>query len=400
MFRGGLLQAVHYAALGAGVPFLSLYLKRTLVMPAGGPALAPIGVVLFLNAVVGIASASLAGYLADRFQVGNRLLAILSVLVALAMTAVALPAMMLGWVLTTRVSVVAVAFTAAGLFQRPIAPLIDSECLEAVRAGHGGPDRYGRLRLWGSVGWIAAAAAVGWLVDERLAVPVLAYAGGFAVLAGVAARGVTSTVRAVRIPWAHLLGDHMFRRHLIFVFLMLLGNTSSFLFTAYFLDDARLSPGLIGLSFALGAVGELPVLYWSDRLIRRIGNRGMITAGAAVTTIKLVLFVLFSGGGSAAALVLAQLLMGPGFVLLYAGIVDLADRRAHPHLRATYQNLTHVASTMAQAAGGLLAPAVLAASGSRGLMTGAAALVAAAAAYFLLFVRGHGPQAQAGVPAE
>ena len=58
-------------------------------------------------------------------------------------------------------------------------------------------------------------------------------------------------------------------------------------------------------------------------------------------------------------------------------------------MRATYQSLHHLMGTLGQALGGPFASLVMSRFGSRGLMGIDAVVVALAALYFLIRVRGH-----------
>jgi PPP family 3-phenylpropionic acid transporter len=353
-----------------------------------------IGLVVFLNSIVGTISTPLAGLVADRFHIENRLVTSLATVTALGMIGVLLAGIVPTWPLSVRLAVVLAGYTISGLTLRPIVPLIDTEALTYVRTRHGGSDRYGTIRLFGTLGWIFGAASMGWIVSraDNPAVSVAGYALGFVILGLVAATGFRAEIERVKIPWSHLKGDVLFRRYLLFVLVLFLGMTNAFIFTGYFLDDARVPYALIGLSFAVGALGEIPVMLWSHRLLRLLGIRGMILVGCVLTIAKLLLFYVGAGTGSLLLLGLGQLMMGPSFSMLYVGFVSLVDGQAHPDMRATYQSLHHLVGTLGQALGGPFAALILAAVGSRGLMGVDALIVFAAGLYFLLTVRDRAPQ--------
>jgi PPP family 3-phenylpropionic acid transporter len=388
-----LLQWFFYMAFGAGIPFLTIYFKRTLVLPGGEPAVYAIGLVVFLNSIVGTISTPFAGFVADRFHIENRLVTSLASFTALGMLGVLIAGLVHAWPLSSRLALILVGYTLSGLFLRPIVPLIDTEALAYVRARHGQSERYGRIRLFGTLGWIFGSASIGWVVSraDDPAVAIGGYTLGFVVLALVAATGFRAKVEKVAIPWSHLRRDVVFRRYLFFVLVLFLGMTNAFVFTGYFLDDARVSFAVIGLSFAVGAIGEIPVMFWAHRLLRRWGNRGIILIGCGLTILKLLMFYVGAGMESVLLLVCGQLLMGPSFAMLYVGFVNLVDGQAHPDMRATYQSLHHLVGTLGQALGGPFAALVMTRIGSRGLMGADAVVVSLAALYFLFMVKGRAP---------
>jgi PPP family 3-phenylpropionic acid transporter len=385
------MQGGFYAAFGCGVPFFSIYYKHILVSADGSPAVGLIGVLFFVNAVAGIVSMPLLGYLADRFKIRNRLVSVLAAIVALFMVPVAVAGTpwAMGWSLEARALATFLGFGIAGLAVRPIMPLMDSETLAFLRASEGGTTRYGRIRAWGTVGFIITATGVGVLLNATgaLYLGITAYSLGFVGLVFIASGGFRAILPPVRIPLEHLFHDRTFRRYLVFVFFTYLAFTNAFTFTGYFLDDAEVNLALIGLSFALGAVAEVPIMQGSHRLIGRLRNTGVIMAGALTTAFKLILFVIGDAAGALWLLVGSQVLNGVGFGMMFVGFVSFVDQQAHPDLAATYQNLHHVAGTAGFATGMLVAPLVIEAFGSRTLMGVDAALLLVCVAYFVTVVR-------------
>ena len=386
-----LLQGGYYAAFGCGVPFFSIYFKRILIAADGTPAVGLIGVLFFVNAAAGILAMPLLGYLADRFRIQNRLVGILAAIVSLFMVLVAIAGTgwAMDWTLEARALLVFAGFGTAGLAVRPIIPLMDAETLAFLRSSEGDGSRYGRIRAWGTVGFIATATGIGVLLHRTgaLYLAMAAYSLGFALLAVVASRGVRGALPSVRIPWEYLVRDRTFRRYLLFVFFTYLAFTNAFTFTGYFLDDANVNLALIGLSFALGAVAEVPIMQRSDRLIARFRNTGLIMGGVLTTTVKLILFVIGDIAGAMWLLVGSQMLNGVGFGMMFVGFVSFVDEQAHPDLASTYQNLHHTAATAGFATGMLLAPLVIEAFGSRVLMGVDAALLIVCIAYFIVVVK-------------
>lgn len=397
--RIAVLQGLYYAAMGVAGPFAVIYYKRVLVAADGTPAVGLLGLLLFVGTIVGVVSLPVAGVLVDRFKIENRLLAVLATLVAVGMMPIAMagaPAAE-AWPLATRWLVLMAGVAINGLFIRPMAPILDTETLSYLHACYGSGERYGLLRMWGTIGWVVTATGVGLLLGRGgdLAGVFRGAAIAYLVLAAVAATGVRAQIQPVSIPWHHLRRDRVFRRYLVFIFVFYLASSSSFNFTGYFLDDLNMGAAGIGVAFGLGAVFEIPIMKWADRLLARLGHQRMLLLGTAVTALKLLLFVAAGGRARPVLMAVIHSLTGVGYPLVWLGAIALMDGRAHRDLRATYQTLNQLVATVGMALAGPFGSLIVAAAGSRWLMGADALLLAAAAGYLVLVVGEREPAATA-----
>ena len=226
-WRIRLLPFVFYAAFGAGVPFYSVYYRSILQYPDGTPVHFLIGLAFFLQSILGILAPPIAGFLADKFKIENRLLALFSILVACGAILVAIPGMtnFSDWTLRQRVPFLFSGVVVIGLFLRPIIPLIDTEILQHLHKRWGHSRGYGRIRTFGALGWILSASMTGFLIYRfgRLNISMIGYGALFLGLALVARSGFRSKIRPVQIPWEKLRQDKLFQRFLIFSFLVFFG---------------------------------------------------------------------------------------------------------------------------------------------------------------------------------
>ena len=392
--RAGFLQAFFFIATGAGLPFFSLYFKHTLVTPSGQPALYLIGLVFFMHASLGIVSTPFAGFISDRLKIENRLLTLFSIVVTLSAVAVSLPGSWLGaeWSLQLRFLLLLVGFMINGLFVKPILPLIDTQTLHALHERHGTGIQYGRIRMFGSLGWAISAYLFGLILNRsgQLYLAVVGYGVGFVVLALIAAGGFRERIEPVPIPWKYLKDDRMFRRFLVFVFFQSLGLLSSFTFTSFFMDDVRASYLVIGASIGLSALPEIPIMFLSKRLIERLGNRWMIVSGVMLAVLKLAFFILIARSGRTLWFIPVQMLHGVGYSMMWTGEINLIDRQSHKDMLAIYQSLFHLFHYLASAAGSLFASFILRKLGSTWLMGLDGIILTLSAVYFLAAVGGHG----------
>ena len=144
------LYLADLAGVGAWLPFLAIYLDRQGV---SGPG---IGALLATIPATRMLSGPAWSLLADRFRSGRVLLRVAttgSLLAGIAITTLPLSPLGIGLLL--------VAFSA---LRSPIAPLVDTTAVRIIEQEGGDPQDYGRLRMWGTVGFLLGSVAGALLV--------------------------------------------------------------------------------------------------------------------------------------------------------------------------------------------------------------------------------------------
>ena len=271
-----------------------------------------------------------------------------------------------------------------GLGTAGIFPILDARALESSGAERAG---WGPLRAWGSAGWVVSSLLTG-LAVERLGLGIVfvVAAAGFALTA-LLGIGLAPVARAMAERPLRA-GLRLFRtRHLaLFLVGMLFASASmsaglDFLTPRY--DELGAPAGLIGLSWALAAAVEVPVMLAFPALARRFGGARLLVAGALIIALRTGI----SGvANDPLVLVLASGLGGIGYALYTVGGVTFVANRVPPELAATGQGIFQGAAlglsgVLAAAVGGVVAgvlgiAGMFAAAGVIGL---AAALVVAVA---------------------
>jgi MFS transporter, PPP family, 3-phenylpropionic acid transporter len=273
----------------------------------------------------------------------------------------------------------------AGTAQSAIMPLGDSITLAAVRDA--GID-YGRVRVWGSVSFIAAAVASG----AVLARPEWANLGN-AVLVLVIGASVVLFVTCLAIPrtpqdggglsrWAALGALARNRRfwHFVTVTAALQASHQVFYgFGTLYWRSLGFSDALIGILWAEGVVAEIVLFWQGSRLLRRVGPLGLMMAGGAAGIVRWSLMGLVPGLGAAFAL---QLLHALTFGATHLGAMNYLSRTVPPGAAASAQALYSGAS--AGIGGGLV-------------MFAAGSLYAAYGGHAYLFMAGLSALGLAGV---
>ncbi len=314
-----------FAGIGTIAPFLSLHFQRL------GFSGHQIGVLNALPPLVTLFGATVWAIVADRLHMHTYLLQLL--MIGAALSVMALSLIQSFFLLVFLMGIYA-------FFQSPIPPLLDTAALESL-GPH--PERYGRLRLWGSLGFILATWVLGALI-RRLGIPTIFFYA-YAVCLGLAALASTRLPRVRPQPqpplWVGL--GHFVReaRWLVFLFsLFLLGiaNTGMYTFLPLFVKDLGGDEQLVGFAWGLGASTEVPVMWASQYIVQRLGLRVMLIMAFALYSLRMFLY----GIMWAAWLVLPfNLLHGMTFGLMWVSVVNFANRFAPPGMKATAQGVTN-----------------------------------------------------------
>ena len=154
---------LYFATVGVTLPFLPAYLASL------GLHATQVGTLLAIGPAVTLIAPPLWGHLADRLGRPDLVLQTLAVGACLGFAPL-LVATDFGWIAAT--------LCLYAFFNASITPVIDGLALHRVH-NHGG--HFARLRLWGSVGFIAAATAFGRFVhavDRRAVLVPLALMAG------------------------------------------------------------------------------------------------------------------------------------------------------------------------------------------------------------------------------
>jgi PPP family 3-phenylpropionic acid transporter len=220
--------------------------------------------------------------------------------------------------------------TAAFAFARaPLTALIDATTLETVHR-HGGS--YGRLRLWGSLGFLVAAVGGGVVAEASGVDPLLALATGLLTLCALLAFALPAPP-----PRAHdmqgalrtLLNDEELPLFLGAVTMAQLATSAYD--SAFTLHLARLGlhGRFVGVAWATGVAAEIIVMALSPRLLARIAAPRLFAFAIAVAAAR---WLCLSRVTSPAAILLLQPLHGITFGLFWvAAITIVRDRgRAAP----------------------------------------------------------------------
>jgi len=165
--------------------------------------------------------------------------------------------------------------------------------------------RYGRYRTWGTVGYIIAAMSAG-VFATQYGIPSVFIMGGVAYMVGALSVGANVNEAAARPKASQTVSqrtdnkihwqDIMQRNLLVFIATSTLNGLIQGAYGLFTLNLNRLgaSDALIGLSVAVGAIAEVPVMIYAGALSDRIGRKAVLTFSHLVPTLTFVLIGLLS----------------------------------------------------------------------------------------------------------
>jgi MFS transporter, PPP family, 3-phenylpropionic acid transporter len=334
-WRLGAGYFTYFGAVGIFVPFWSPYLALH------GFSALEIGLLVSLMAAARSIGPLGLGWLAD---VSRRPTVVLRVAAGLAMVTFALLP------LQSHLAGFACLTLLFGVFWNAVIPLYDAHALSHLdnAAAH-----YGRLRLWGSVGFIVVAWAAGLVFDRvgYLQVPPLMFfliAATFLVMLTID----PMQIRSLPVRPRQLGSSLRSRTVLISLMtsaLVVMSFAPYYVFFSIWLEQYHYSKAAIGALWALGVIAEIGIFFIGPTLLSRFSIRTLFIAAAAGTAVRWIAVAWLVHHPW--LLALSQLLHCLGFAVLHFAMVLTAQREFPDELANIGQS---VFSSVAYGAGGLI----------------------------------------------
>lgn len=270
-------------------------------------------------------------------------------------------------------------------FGAPVVSLADSATMNMLGEKR---DNYGKIRLWGAVGWGLFAPIAGAVVQRLgLSWPFYGYAIGMgvALLAALALHFPAQKAgMQFRAGMRSLLSSRRWMSFLLMVLLCGIGMATINSYLFIHMESLGMSKTLMGLALTVSTLSEIPVMFFAGRFLKRFNPRDLLLLALLVVGARLLLYSASSQGWQ---ILLIQLIHGLTFPIIWVAGVSYADRVAPPGLSASAQGM--FGSTLmgiGAALGGLLAGILLQGLGSAGMYL-AIGLGLVAIAFFFLLMR-------------
>jgi PPP family 3-phenylpropionic acid transporter len=365
----------YFAYIGAFGPYFSLYLS-SLGIAAGG-----IGIIMSLPQAVRIPAPQLWGWLADK---SGRALG-----VARGATVVGTVAYCAIFGAKSFAALFTVVLVMSFFLSAPL-PL-----LEATTLAHLGEHTalYGRIRVWGSIGYIVTVVLVGYVFEAAPLTILLWILLGLLIGAIVLLMVVPAAPQGEHVRDYEPISKIMRKPEVIALMvacaLMAVAHGPYYSFYSIDLVAHGYRTGQVGALWALGVICEIAIFYWMPQLFRAFTQREVLLASFALAAVRFL--IIAWGAGSALLLVLAQVLHAASFGSFHASALGLVNNyfsgRNQSRGQAIYMSLTFgLGGTL----GGIYAGYAWEILGAGPTFTGAALSAAAGFLILRLAPRPHG----------
>ncbi|MAS35863.1 MAG: hypothetical protein CL610_17775 [Anaerolineaceae bacterium] len=336
---GSAIYLFYFGAGGSLLPYLNLYYQNV------GMDKQQIGVLIASTTLAAVISAPVWSALADAFRLHRHLLplAIFGTLLPVALISQASEFATL-WVL---ISIYA-------FFNGSIVPQADNAVL-VMLSNDDDNNAYGKLRLWGAVGFGLSAWGGGILAEQSGMPALFVMYLFFMFMCGLIATQLPAPRETSSEPFLRnlrrLSTNYVWIGFLTAIFLVGLASSTIHNYLVLYITDMGGGEGLYGLLIAIAGVSELPVFFFSGWLLRRFKPRGLLVIAFSMYMVRTLLLSIIPSPEWA---IIPQLMHGLSFSALWSASVVYVKQIAPSGLGATAQSaLTVTLFGIAGVVGGL-----------------------------------------------
>ncbi|HXF17736.1 MAG TPA: MFS transporter [Burkholderiales bacterium] len=298
MLRGSFYQRLsafyfsYFAFIGAFAPYFALYLKSL------GYSASEIGLLLAVNPVARIFGPNFWGWLSDHYRARSKLIR---------GTAVGTAVVFIALFFNHGFAWMFIALMLLNVFWCGVLPLAESATLNLVGSKVGA---YGRVRLWGSVGFVAVVIAAGYLLDvfgvRALAPLVLSVLTLMAISTFFLPRDREPSHHAEHTSILIILRRPEVIALMTGFFLMQIAIAPYNAFYSIHLVEAGYTKKAVGWLWSLGVLAEIGLFMLLPRLMRAYSLNQILMFSFGCAFVRLLM--IGWGVGSLAVLMAAQLL--------------------------------------------------------------------------------------------
>ena len=328
------MMFLEYVIWGSWLPLLALYLSD--VLRYTGWEIAWIFATQAIAAVVGL---FVGGQVADRFMSTEKVLAVSHAVAGLSMFALAFTQAF--WAFFALMLVYQLVFM-------PTLSLTNAIAFYHVRDAQ---KDFGRIRLWGTIGWIAASWPFYFLLQGKegaalhAALPSIFWVSGLASFALAAlslmflpATPPAKTASTASAPLAaiRLLAIPAFFVLFVVTFLDALIHQAYFQLTSPFLSRAGLPANWIMPAMSIGQIAEIGTMAILGWVIARLGWRMTMAVGIAAHAAR---FFIYAIGDPLWLMVAVNIVHGMCYAFFFATVYIFVDENFPRDARASAQGL-------------------------------------------------------------
>jgi PPP family 3-phenylpropionic acid transporter len=229
------------------------------------------------------------------------------------------------------------------LFYNTIQPVLDSMALQIAKRDS--KFSYGTLRFFGAAGFAFTTIITGQVIDAvditvifivSAITMFLAFVFSFFLKDELHER---TTVSAYGNVW-EVIRARSLQFLLLCVFLVSLASTTIWNFYSAYLKGNGASDSLVGYGLSFQGLCELPIFYFSARIILRLGLKTTLIITVLATVIRMSLYYLIE---NPVATLPVELLHGFSWSLFWVVCVEYVNKLVDEHWLATGQSLLYAA---------------------------------------------------------
>jgi nucleoside transporter len=331
--RLSVMMFLEYVIWGAWLPLLARYLVDFLHFSA-----TQIGWIFATQAIASVTTLFISGQIADRYLSNERFLAVSHIVGGAAMLALALQTSF--WPFFTVMLVYQLAYM-------PTLSLTNAICFHHLKDA---PKDFGLVRLWGTIGWIAASWPFVFILKgkegpalQSALTSIFFVSGGAAlVLAAFSlrlpptppARDVAEknapleAIRLLLVPSVAVL--------FVVTFMDALVHQCYFQWTSPFLAAIGVPDNWIMPAMSIGQIAEIATMAWLGYFLKRLGWRWTMAIGILGHVVR---FFIYSMRGPVWLVVASNVVHGFCYAFFFASVYIFVDDHFPKDARASAQGL-------------------------------------------------------------
>lgn len=251
-------------------------------------------------------------------------------------------------------------------FIAPVMSLADSATIHMLGNEQ---STYGRVRIGGTIGWGATALISGTIIQSYGTRWVFwGYALIMVVVFFISQKLSFPTRMAAQSTRGDFKSAFANRQWAVFLLLAVIAGIGLVTINNYlspYLKELGISQAYMGIALLISTLVELPVMFFSSRLLKRFGTFRLLLLSSATSGVRMLLY---AGVNSLQGILFFQLLNGMTFPLFMIAAVPHANEISPEGMKATGQGLMGAAvSGIGASIGGLAAGLLIGSAGGQAM---------------------------------
>lgn len=332
-FRLGVMMFLEYVVWGAWLPLLGNYLGQSLHFSGGQQAW-----IFATPAVAAVFALFVGGQIADRYLAGEKVLLICHAACAVLMFAMGVQTGFMPFV---------VLMLLWQLFYVPTLSITNSIAFHHLA---GREREFGQVRLWGTIGWIAASWPYVILLDGKTPAETEKALATIFVVSGVASLALAAfsfllpptppkqgpADAAAPLKALKLLAVPAFAVLFVVTLMDAMVHQAYFQFTGTFLAKAGLAERWIPAAMSIGQIAEIATMAGLAFFLKRLGWRKIMIFGILGHAAR---FFIFAIGDPLSLMIAINVLHGFCYAFFFASVYIFVDEYFPRDSRASAQSL-------------------------------------------------------------